>query len=171
MTALPNKLSDLLELAVRDAQACAAMPELYTLDMSNWHFGRARQGAVHCNVCMAGAVMAQTLKLEPSAHVNVWEGHPVDVAIVERNREALSAINHMRTGHMQDAFNALFRPVATAAQAEALDSASDAIRDTFTSGREDEDEDEPDFASDAFGARASWESYLTAAGILREAGL
>lgn len=70
MIALPNKLSGLLELAVEDAQRCAALPDIYTLDMGNWHYGRRMRinGQIHCNVCMAGSVIAQTLKLDPSEH-------------------------------------------------------------------------------------------------------
>ena len=58
MTALPDKPSQLLRLAVKDAQLCQQDPN-YRLDMGTWH---SPVGSL-CFVCMAGAVMAKTLKL------------------------------------------------------------------------------------------------------------
>lgn len=63
MIALPNTLSGLLELAVQDAQKCEALPELYRLDMGQWHTPEAGV----CVICMAGAVIAQTLGVSHDA--------------------------------------------------------------------------------------------------------
>lgn len=52
---LPSKLSDLLELAVNDAQKAAKMPGV-ELDMTYWQVG-ANAVNKTCKVCMAGAVL------------------------------------------------------------------------------------------------------------------
>lgn len=58
---LPEKLSDLLYLAVKDAQACEAQPEKFRLRMGDWFYPDPDGGP--CAICMAGAVMAKTLGL------------------------------------------------------------------------------------------------------------
>jgi hypothetical protein len=65
MNQLPDKPSELIRLAVKDMQLCEADPR-YKLDMRSWH--RPVEGA--CHVCMAGAVMAQTLTLSPYIPIN-----------------------------------------------------------------------------------------------------
>src|SRR6187431_2046651 len=102
MSALPNKLSDLLELAVRDAQACEADPR-YRLDMSAWH---VPDGVGPCRVCMAGAVMAQTIHLAPSERATLFMGVSQAPAVDESARQLL-AINDMRTGDFDDACDRL----------------------------------------------------------------
>ncbi len=58
----PNKLSALLQLALRDLKKCEKQPE-YEVDMATWH---ERVSAMNiCYVCLAGAVMAQTLGVGP----------------------------------------------------------------------------------------------------------
>jgi hypothetical protein len=52
---LPDKLSELIRVAVQDMEACRIDPR-YKLDMSVWHI--PRDGI--CRVCMAGAVLAKT---------------------------------------------------------------------------------------------------------------
>lgn len=64
---LPNVPSRLIKLALQDLQKCEGDPR-YMVDMQHWHARlqtqRARGGphAVVCRVCLAGAVMAQTLE-------------------------------------------------------------------------------------------------------------
>jgi len=60
MTTLPTTLSGLLRCAVEDAKKCDKDPR-YTLDMTEWH--QPIDGV--CHVCMAGAVIAQRLKMLP----------------------------------------------------------------------------------------------------------
>jgi hypothetical protein len=66
MKALPDKLSELLELAMRDLEAVEADPR-YRVDMSHWH--EPRRDSEFCLVCLAGAVMAKTLRLRPTTRV------------------------------------------------------------------------------------------------------
>ena len=86
MTKLPEKLSDLLRLAVRDAQACEADPR-YVLYMGEWH----RRAGAHCYVCMAGAIMAQTLGADAGANAM-----PIDFGTSTRMR--LRNVDFLRKG-------------------------------------------------------------------------
>ncbi len=58
MTDLPNKLSDILTIALEDLDRVEADPT-YSVDMGNWHYNNTDNG--RCEVCLAGAVMAKTL--------------------------------------------------------------------------------------------------------------
>lgn len=65
MKRLPDKKSELLRLAVRDAQLCEADPR-YVINMMAWHqlghsLGDHVANGERCHVCMGGAVMAKTL--------------------------------------------------------------------------------------------------------------
>lgn len=60
MTTLPDKLSDLLELALGDLEKVEAMPEVYEVDMSDWHLPQRDEfggRCGRCTVCLAGAVI------------------------------------------------------------------------------------------------------------------
>ena len=59
LLALPDKLSDLLELALSDLEKVEALPK-YKVDMMQWH---TNIGDV-CAVCLAGSVLAMTGKME-----------------------------------------------------------------------------------------------------------
>ena len=54
---LPDKLYKLLNIALNDAVLCSKDAN-YRMDMSVWH---SRRGKL-CSVCLAGSVMAKTLK-------------------------------------------------------------------------------------------------------------
>ena len=56
---LPDKLSDLLELALNDLEK-TEKDSNYEIWMGGWHI--PSYDRVKCNVCLAGAVMAQTLE-------------------------------------------------------------------------------------------------------------
>lgn len=60
MISLPTQLGELLEIAVKDAKAFEAAGGV--LDMGTW-YDRYRHGEP-CHACMAGAVMAMTLKVD-----------------------------------------------------------------------------------------------------------
>lgn len=53
---LPKKLSDLIEVALADLDACES-DERYEINMHVWHDVKGDK----CSVCLAGAVMAKTL--------------------------------------------------------------------------------------------------------------
>lgn len=65
MRTLPNKLSQLILVALKDLELCEKDPN-YRVNMHTWH-GPANDmqlfgDAPYCVVCLAGAVMAQSLE-------------------------------------------------------------------------------------------------------------
>lgn len=86
---LPDKLSDLLELAVNDAMAIeAANDPMVQLNMFTWVSGPLFNGS--CEVCMAGAVMYKTLKITEECDLSEPE-----LALIKKK---LITIDSMRTG-------------------------------------------------------------------------
>lgn len=59
---LPDKPSDLIEVGLRDLEKIEKTPG-YSVDMGDWHsfYADTEDSPVLCHVCLAGAVMAQTL--------------------------------------------------------------------------------------------------------------
>ncbi len=55
---LPDKLSDLLEVAVQDLKSVIAKPEEYVVDMRAWF-----QTGKLCRVCLAGSMLTQTVQM------------------------------------------------------------------------------------------------------------
>jgi hypothetical protein len=137
---LPDTLSGLLRLAVADAQKCANDPR-YVLQMGSWH----EPGLKRCSVCMAGAVMAQSLNADPRIQVL-----PEDY----QDEYDLMAIDEMRCGDMLGAASTLGL-MPNADQEVALFKAEQEVRADF----------------DVVAGRASWDTYLKAATILEKAGL
>ena len=58
MKQLPNKPSELIRLALSDLEECEQDPK-YAVDMGSWH----RPVGAQCLVCLAGSVMAKTMKV------------------------------------------------------------------------------------------------------------
>lgn len=57
---LPDKMSDLIYLALHDLSEVEKMKKVYSVDMDTWHSPNGR-----CSVCFAGSVMARTCGLAP----------------------------------------------------------------------------------------------------------
>lgn len=170
MIELPNKLSDLLELAVRDVQKCEAEPARFALHMGNWHRPDAGKGV--CVVCMAGAVMAQTIGVPDDERREVFQGLSC-APDIEPHRASFAAVNELRISKVQSAASEL-GIVLTGKQIEAAQRAEEMIRQALP---EDEYGDYDDVDVEEWGNvnaadfHAPWETYLKAAQILREAGL
>lgn len=96
---LPNKPSDLAELALRDMRKAIRSPR-YHISMGEWHVPNET-----CAVCAAGSIMAFTLnarredRLEPHAF-------PAPTA------RKLNAIDDLRMGDVSEAFTTLGRSYA-----------------------------------------------------------
>lgn len=87
---LPNKLSDLLELAVNDCISIENGEESgIVLNMTEWHTPGALPGT--CQVCMAGAVLHKELKVPINQYFD-WHSAPISV------QEKMRAINNIREG-------------------------------------------------------------------------
>jgi hypothetical protein len=158
---LPNKLSALLRLAVQDAQKCEAMPAEYELRMSYWHTPRS---GGPCQVCMAGAVMAQSLGFERDRLINQGP-------LRFENGAALMAIDDLRTGNVHEAARRIGVGL-TDEQQDACERVEQAIRDAYEADGFDGCDYDPssDDPEDFYG-RAPWPVYLEAADILEAAGL
>ena len=71
---LPEKLSGLISLAVKDCHR-AQKSKRYKLDMKSLHVpNRPEEGK--CSVCMAGAVLAFTLKVPSDREIHCWDDIP-----------------------------------------------------------------------------------------------
>lgn len=144
------KQSQLLRLAVKDAQACERS-RLYKLSMGTWHTPNGK-----CAVCMAGAIMAKTLGVPRTrfSQPGLFE------AEVER---ALHVVNRMRGGG--------FGPTSSyagCACGECCD-VSATPKEALAARRAARD-----LVAEAFDdrlGRAPWSVYLKAARILSKAGL
>lgn len=87
---LPDKLSDLLELAIDDVAKCSR-DSRYEIDMGMWH---QPQSNGSCLVCMAGAVMAKTMEVPVGTYSS-----PGCYYLNEAEKwRKLGAINSIRTG-------------------------------------------------------------------------
>ena len=92
---LPRLPSALLTLALDDLEKTEAMSEVYKVHMSNWHAAYTER----CYVCLAGAVMAQTIGINPREFV-----FPEDLP---DNEGQLEAINFLRRGAVACALETL----------------------------------------------------------------
>jgi len=109
MAALPDKMSDLLALAARDLRAVEE-DSAYRVDMSDWHFPDPYTG--QCEVCMAGAVLAVTVGVDPQ------EEFVPDTMTLDLHKKML-AINSLRMGNVHKASFTL-RGTETAREAARL---------------------------------------------------
>lgn len=90
MSTLPDDLPSLIRLAVADLERCE-VSEDYVVDMKFWH---VPGGAGTCFVCLAGAVMAQTLGVD--AQVDATPGW-------SEERCKLWALDAVRSGELRRA--------------------------------------------------------------------
>lgn len=95
---LPNKLSECILVALRDLEKCEKNPK-YKINMRIWHSPEKRTedgDYIPCNVCFAGAVMANTLKVKRSSSLNPSR-FSKDV------QYKLDALDEARVGHIENA--------------------------------------------------------------------
>ena len=90
---LPDKASELIRVALKDLEACEKS-EKYHIYMGTWHEPEPTERP--CAVCLAGAVMAQSLGAKTS---EMYE--PVDF---DENENKLEALNEFRDGDLAAAF-------------------------------------------------------------------
>lgn len=88
---LPDKASDLLELALNDLEACEQDKENYQVTMSQWHTGEDI-----CRVCLAGSVIAKSLNIPKWLKTNPDK---FDRGI----RRKLKALDALRLGDIESA--------------------------------------------------------------------
>lgn len=100
---LPNKLSKLLTVAMIDLEL-VEQDSRYKIDMGEWHTPSGSK----CEVCFAGSVMAQTLKIPEWVYVDSPDELPArsDTNNVSLKLK-LEAINSLRSGDLIAAFEYL----------------------------------------------------------------
>ena len=98
-----NKLSDLINIALNDLEVVEQMPEIYKVDMGNWHGPQydgedvwRNSSPIICAVCFAGCVMANTLKCNPNDqfHPSFFDSD---------TKLKLVFLDHIRNGFIDDA--------------------------------------------------------------------
>lgn len=58
---LPDKLSDVLELAIKDLEEVEKLEDKYRIDMGSWHVANS-----HCAVCLGGSLIARSGNADPT---------------------------------------------------------------------------------------------------------
>ena len=96
----PEKLSDLIDIAIADAHRLDHAA--YTPAWSTWHEPRPVDGK--CAVCLAGAVIAGTLGCPAGTAIRMSE---LSSITDERWRRALLALDSAREGHWAQALSTL----------------------------------------------------------------
>jgi len=94
MKTLPDKPSELIRLALDDLKKCEKSKK-YKIDMWKWHESNGE-----CAVCLAGAVMAQTLKVKRKRDI-VPSHFPEDI------KNKLMSLNFLRQGYIDLALREL----------------------------------------------------------------
>lgn len=94
---LPDKLSDLITVAIRDLIKCMKQKDKYDINMDYWHVPNANGYTSKCSVCLAGSVMAQTLGADITKNMD-----PDDFG-VSSLEEKLLALNDVRLGDISAA--------------------------------------------------------------------
>lgn len=91
---LPNKLSDCLELAMKDLETVEKMPNV-RINMAGW-FAPVflALSKIECEVCLVGSVILNTFKEDFSSFIR-----PDDYNFKTKNK--LQAINYLRTGNIE----------------------------------------------------------------------
>ena len=97
---LPDKLSELLKVALADFDQVRQMPERFMILMNLWH--APMNDDSHCAVCLAGAVMAMTLKM-PDNEELAPSSFPPEI------QRKLRALDNLRQGHVIYALDAIGR--------------------------------------------------------------
>jgi hypothetical protein len=101
---LPDKLSDLLKVALLDLEWVESQPEKYMINMADWYEKSydPRIGESMCSVCLAGAVMAKTLGDKVSSR---YQRNPESYD--EDTSRKLRAINLARQGQIKESLEML----------------------------------------------------------------
>lgn len=120
MKTLPSKPSELVELAILDLKAIEQNPN-YLIDMDSWHVGSYRDHPnierPRCLVCLAGAVMAQSLGIETTMTVKPWD--PIfDEDDSTKNK--LEALDSFRSGDIYNGITHMCPEFDTTEKADEL---------------------------------------------------
>lgn len=94
-----RKLSDLMEVAIKDLRLVERQKKTYRIWMGDWHEPKSDG---KCAVCLAGSVMAKTMHI-PSEVYAV----PGCAILSQGDSERLKAVNESRTGSIYSALSSM----------------------------------------------------------------
>jgi len=100
-----ESVSALIRLAVEDMRRVKAMPDRFEMDMTVWHAAPDPDIGGKCEVCMAGAVMVMTLKLDDSE--DLLGTDKFEKLFSAETSSMLRALNAFRVGDISYAFELL----------------------------------------------------------------
>lgn len=102
---LPNKLSALLRLAIKDLTKVEKQTKKYNINMSTWHETvTTEDGKSKCNVCFAGAVLANSCKTNIKKSINIRN---FDQKLGIKTQAKMIALNELRIGQIDSAMGQL----------------------------------------------------------------
>lgn len=101
---LEDTLSQLLSQALDDYDTISEN-ENYVINMSDWH---TPTWQCKCAVCLAGCVLANTIRLDPDYMVGNMGSLVTDDIISLNDYRKLNALDDLRTGNISHAFTTLF---------------------------------------------------------------
>ena len=107
---LPDKLSDLIDVALKDYIAVKRRNKTYVIDMCKWHcptFAYNESGKrteeIKCHVCLAGCVMANTFKISHESDLRPSDLVQLDDGIAIQSK--LCALDKVRLGMLTNALS------------------------------------------------------------------
>ena len=109
-TKLPKTLHGLLRVAVGDCIQLERNPR-YRFNMGDWHVPMLREAGdiKRCEICMAGAVMANTLHTSPEEYEEPDSFYNTGSHIYRRDLcAAFFAIDQLRKGYVSSAYETLY---------------------------------------------------------------
>ena len=110
MSQLPDTLHEMLNVAIKDMEACIQAAETYCFNANVWH--EPCEPELHdisrCQICVAGAVIAKTLG------ANLYTSYNPEDFEEEGVCAKLEALDHIRTGQFGTAL--AFMQLATGKQ-------------------------------------------------------
>lgn len=107
MATLPDKPSELIELALTDLEKCEAEPAIFEIEMSDWC--RMPEEGGRCEICLAGSVMTQSLGFRFDLHsadcLDAEDGYLATPDDFGENEDALYALDALRCGEIDSALD------------------------------------------------------------------
>jgi len=96
---LPNKLSDCIDVALKDLDAAKKLG--FKVDMNRWY----RRHDKTCTVCLAGAVLAREFDLDAGEDAGPATLFLTDNLITNHDYQRLHALNLVREGYVEEALD------------------------------------------------------------------
>lgn len=97
MKKLPDKLSDLIVLALHDLALCAK-DKRYKIDMNRFHSIDGHSGI--CSICLAGAVMVKSLDVP--IHKFIGSMEIIEKNFKSKDEQKIWALDSIRRGQLHD---------------------------------------------------------------------